>query len=459
MSKKEVSRILEYGIYIIIILQITLGFLFFSIYEGIGMIIGALVIVYCANKNEEWASKIDRDVNLAFVFGIVFGLFGLLVYWILYKIRINNPTPESKTNKVITSFFLTIIILIGGIEFGIDLIDRTYEIDNEPYTLYEYNQLTPIPFATAKPHTVYSITKQISSFDEYDFSFDYPSDMIILKEGYLSENPNKNSGTIYITKGADKEGYITFEENFKCITINWLTTTDLELFSSKEILKENIYWLTNIKEEGYKITDIKIEKEIEIAKSNHCILYQKIYFRNYGMKEYAMHGCWYCEENQQIFYIFVESFDEKETEKLFNNFLDSFICQPIQIPTLKKDFNQLVIDRLIKERIMSLERSSGYSLSEQERKEIRQKYEEMYRGKISPAQPIVNPLPIPKFPPIIKSIPTPIPTLDLDRLNELMRDANKIAWEEMKRKRDETSRKNREDVYISKPNSNSKSLL
>lgn len=109
MNEKAVSGILKYGVYILIVLGLLVGFLdnYSSYYnnttEGFGyalgatmpMAIGTFVAIYCANKNVSWASEMDRNTNWAFLIGIVFGLIGLLAYWIFYKMHIEQPSPES----------------------------------------------------------------------------------------------------------------------------------------------------------------------------------------------------------------------------------------------------------------------------------------------------------------------------------------------------------------------------
>ena len=53
-------------------------------------IIGAFIALYCANKNARWAFEIDKNVNIGYVIGFIFGLVGLLGYWLYYKIKIKK---------------------------------------------------------------------------------------------------------------------------------------------------------------------------------------------------------------------------------------------------------------------------------------------------------------------------------------------------------------------------------
>lgn len=85
---KEVSKIVRYGSYIFIAAIALVDFL----YAGFLAVIPAIIAVYCAGKNAEWASKIGKSANVAWLAGILLGLLGLLTYWIYYKIK----TPKVK---------------------------------------------------------------------------------------------------------------------------------------------------------------------------------------------------------------------------------------------------------------------------------------------------------------------------------------------------------------------------
>jgi len=50
-------------------------------------IIFTIIWFFCANKCVEFSNRINKSNNWAFFIGFVFGLIGLLGYWIYYKIN------------------------------------------------------------------------------------------------------------------------------------------------------------------------------------------------------------------------------------------------------------------------------------------------------------------------------------------------------------------------------------
>jgi len=51
-------------------------------------LVGGLINIACGKKNAKWALKIKRSMNIAYIIGFVFGLLGLLGYWIYYKVQL-----------------------------------------------------------------------------------------------------------------------------------------------------------------------------------------------------------------------------------------------------------------------------------------------------------------------------------------------------------------------------------
>lgn len=54
------------------------------------LIPGIIGIMWCAKKNVEWASKINKNKNIAYAIGFLFNLLGTLMYWIYYKVNIRE---------------------------------------------------------------------------------------------------------------------------------------------------------------------------------------------------------------------------------------------------------------------------------------------------------------------------------------------------------------------------------
>lgn len=281
MNGKKVSWILKYGAYALIVLVLIVQFLD-NCYSGI---IGAFVAIYCAKKNVDWASKIDRSVNLAFSIGIVFGLIGLFGYWVFYKMRIKHPSPESTGCKIVVSILLVLtVLLLGAIGWEAAMYDPY-----EPITPAYYN------------------------YEGYGLSFEYPSDMTISEEGYMSDNPDENSGGIDVTN----------DRGTKSIYITWLTTTEPELlYPLKDSLKETID--ESMKLEG--VSNVKVEEIKTITINEHQGVYAPLSFNYYGLPSYDIYCIWFCDQSQRLYYVGIDTYNSEETSELFNMVIDSFVC-------------------------------------------------------------------------------------------------------------------------------------
>ncbi len=49
--------------------------------------IAGLVGIACGNKCSKWAIEIKKSPNVAYAFGFLFILLGLLIYWTYYRIK------------------------------------------------------------------------------------------------------------------------------------------------------------------------------------------------------------------------------------------------------------------------------------------------------------------------------------------------------------------------------------
>jgi tetrahydromethanopterin S-methyltransferase subunit G len=296
-----VSWILKYGAYTIIALGIMAEFLgnyttatAYALGATTPMIIGAFVAVYCANKNASWASKIDRSMNLAFLIGIVFGLIGLFAYWILYKIRLEHPAPESRGSKIAVSILLSLTILIvGAMGWGATR-----------YEEYEYTIPPPPELPTLLPPPAYY------QYEKYGFSLSYPSEMAISEWGYLGDKANEDSGLITLEN----------EKGTKVVTITWINIAPpLQLEDDFNAAKEDLREI-----EG--ITDITNGNIVETTKLGHRMLYQPITYKYDRLIVYMIYDMWYCDQSQKLYFLSVETYDEEVTNSLFNECLNFFTC-------------------------------------------------------------------------------------------------------------------------------------
>lgn len=72
---------------VIVATPVILSFIFSTGFQGI---LAAIVAVVCGRKNYKWAIEIKKNGNIAFAIGAFFGLFGLLGYYIYYRIKRKN---------------------------------------------------------------------------------------------------------------------------------------------------------------------------------------------------------------------------------------------------------------------------------------------------------------------------------------------------------------------------------
>lgn len=95
-------------------------------------IIGLGVAMYCGSKCVDWANKISKkrvDINAAYSIGFIFGLIGLVGYWLYYRNKL-----KSDKNKVIAIIILFIIMVSSLVYFYYG--DPSY-VDEDPDT-YEF---------------------------------------------------------------------------------------------------------------------------------------------------------------------------------------------------------------------------------------------------------------------------------------------------------------------------------
>ena len=99
--RKEVSEWVEVLSYLLVIISIFLNFILYitqepvkSLFVGLFVVIWTLFIgiitIICGYKCSRWAVKIKRNPNIAYVIGFLFGLLGLLVYYVYYESSINK---------------------------------------------------------------------------------------------------------------------------------------------------------------------------------------------------------------------------------------------------------------------------------------------------------------------------------------------------------------------------------
>lgn len=211
-----------------------------------------------------------------------------------------------KSNKIFAIpiiMFLLFGFMVGSVQYAFYEYPDEYEVPE-----FEYERIKGPSF-----HTPIPAIPAYYNYEGYDFSFEYPSDMDISEEGYLSEKADENSGGVEVTN----------DKGTKTIYITWLTTTEPELlYPLKDTLKETMD--ESMKLEG--VSNVKVE-EIKTRKINkHQGVYAPLSYGYYGLPSYDIYCMWYCDQSQRLYYIGIDTYSSEETKELFNEVVDSFVC-------------------------------------------------------------------------------------------------------------------------------------
>jgi TM2 domain-containing membrane protein YozV len=241
----------------------------------------------------------------AMLWGIGIGVITSLIVWIWSMTdawnvakKAGGSTSGSGTTVVlvvvglVVAVCLTVILaaVIGAFVFGMG-----ESIDGDTTT-------TSTQAPTGVPIETYN-------YRGYGFSFEYPSDMYILEEGYLSDNANENSGMVTVKN----------EKETKDFVVSWYSTTQ------PSRLEDELQQVIDFIEEDSEFSDMSMGPVVETNIVGDRMICQTLDYRIEGIKCYTIISSWYDPESQRMFYIGADSWDEKETEELFNEVVDSFV--------------------------------------------------------------------------------------------------------------------------------------
>ena len=239
----------------------------------------------------------------AMLWGIGIGVITSLIVWIwsitdAWNVakKAGGSTSGSGTTVVLAVVGLIVAVclivilaaVIGAFVFGMGGVD-------EPIPPKSIQVPTPI---------------ETCIYTGYGFSFKYPSDMHILEEGYLSDNANENSGVVTVEN----------EKETKDFVVSWYSTTQPSRLEDE--LQQNI----DFGGEDSEFSDMSMGHVVEANVSGDRMIYRTLSYRIEGIKCYTIMSSWYDPESQRMFYMGADSWDEKETEELFNEVVDSFVC-------------------------------------------------------------------------------------------------------------------------------------
>jgi len=96
-----VSTWIAGGSYAIIIFYLVVDFSLLSL-------LGCGIALACASKCVDFARRVKKSVNKAYVIGLLFGLLGLLGYWIYYKLH----SPVKKQSEADDNYHFTLNWLV-----------------------------------------------------------------------------------------------------------------------------------------------------------------------------------------------------------------------------------------------------------------------------------------------------------------------------------------------------------
>lgn len=252
-------------------------------------------------------------VNTPVFFLLVLG--ALYIGWRLLR----RPAPES--NKKLIAIIVIVVILSTAYNYHLQIeyhytgLPELPKIQNE-----SIKALTPIP--------------AYLNYEKYGFSFACsPGMMNISEEGYLSDEANDNSGVVIVEN----------ERQTKALTIGWYSTT--QPLPLEEELQESL----DFGVENLEVSDLSISQATQTSISETPMIYRTLNYRSEGIKLHTLMGVWYDTKTQRMFYVGIDTYDEKETEKLFGEFLDSFTTSTTPIPTTTSmptsEFEEEFIDK------------------------------------------------------------------------------------------------------------------
>ena len=105
-DKNRISPILKLAACIIVVLGIMIVYVSNNSMVSVEranesamtLLMSGIISLFCGYLCSKWAAKIKKSVNAAFIIGFLFGLAGLLGYFIYYKIKIKKG-KRKKINK------------------------------------------------------------------------------------------------------------------------------------------------------------------------------------------------------------------------------------------------------------------------------------------------------------------------------------------------------------------------
>ncbi len=247
------------------------------------------------------------------LWNMVIGVITSLIVWIwsitdAWNVakKDGGSTSRSGTTVVlavgglIVAVWLIVILaaVIGAFVFGMGGVDEPI-----PPTSIQ----PPAPF---EPSSIQApVLLETYMYTGYGFSLEYPSDMYILDEGYLSDNANENSGMVTVQN----------EKETKDFVVSWYSTTQ------PSRLEDELQQVIDFIEEDSEFSDMSMGPVVETNIVGDRMICQTLDYRIEGIKCYTIISSWYDPESQRMFYIGADSWDEKETEELFNEVVDSFV--------------------------------------------------------------------------------------------------------------------------------------
>ena len=245
-------------------------------------------------------------VMSAMLWGIGIGVITSLIVWIWSITDAWNVAKE--TGGSTSGSGTTVVLVVGGLVVGFCLLIILAAVIGA--FVFGMGESIDGDTTTTSTQAPTGVPIETYNYRGYGFSFEYSSDMYILEEGYLSDNANENSGVVTVEN----------EKETKDFVVSWYSTTQPSRLEDE--LQQNV----DFGEEDSEFSDMSMGPVVETNISGDRMIYRTLSYRIEGIKCYTIMSSWYDPESQRMFYIGADSWDEKETEELFNEVVDSFVC-------------------------------------------------------------------------------------------------------------------------------------
>lgn len=176
--------------------------------------------------------------------------------------------------------------------------------------------LLMLMFVMATPSVLVLETQAITldkTYSNFGFSFKYPKGMTLSETG------------MFDVRATDTSGVIIGELEDQVLGVTWM-----RMATEPPLLESTLAGgLEGMEAEG--VTVVKGEKG-ETTVNGHKVVYQFYSVSAEDGQYYGVFSAWYCDVSERIYALMTMS-KESEAFPLFEDYLGSFVCHQVQVPT------------------------------------------------------------------------------------------------------------------------------